>query len=66
MAQGLDFREFTFGKGTQAARASVREVVEHLDEDRPLFTDHNAMSKAVEELKPLKAVEDAIGELLTY
>ncbi|MHC5078009.1 MAG: HAL/PAL/TAL family ammonia-lyase [Planctomycetota bacterium] len=55
--QGLDFRDFSPGKGTKAAHGAVREVVEHLDEDRPLFPDHNRMSTAV---------EDAIGELKFY
>jgi len=65
-AQALDFREFSPGKGTQAAHAEVRKVVEHLDVDRPLFVDHNNMMKAVEDCKVLHAVEDAIGELQTY
>ncbi len=65
-AQGLDFRDFTPGKGTQAARAAVREVVEHLDVDRPLFTDHNNMKAAVKARQVLDAVETAIGELATY
>ncbi len=65
-AQGLDFREFTPGKGTLAAKKAVREVVEFLDVDRPLFNDHNAMKQAVEELRVLKAVEGEIGELQTY
>src|SRR5512143_1957339 len=46
-AQALDFRDFGFGKGTRAAHAAVREVVRHLDVDRPLFNDHNAMAAAV-------------------
>ena len=65
-AQALDFREFHPGKGTLAAKKAVREVVEFLDVDRPLFNDHNAMKKAVEELRVLKAVEGEIGELETY
>ncbi len=62
-AQALDFRDFDFGKGTQAARAAVREVVEHLDVDRPLFRDHNAMKSTVEDCAVLEAVEDAVGNL---
>jgi histidine ammonia-lyase len=62
-AQGLDFREFTPGKGTQAAKAAVRKVVEHLDVDRPLFKDHNAMAASVERCEVLEAVEAAIGPL---
>ncbi|RPH96598.1 aromatic amino acid lyase [candidate division KSB1 bacterium] len=65
-AQALDFREFTPGAGTRAAHAAVRKVVQHLDIDRPLFTDHNNMKAAVKSLNVLKAVEEAIGELGMY
>ncbi len=65
-AQGLDFRDFTPGKGTLAAKGAVREVVEFLDEDRPLFTDHNAVLEIMKARKPLQAVETAIGELARY
>ena len=62
-AQALDFRDFTFGRGTDAARSAVRRVVAHLDEDRPLFTDHNAMAAAVGRCEVLAAVEAEIGPL---
>jgi histidine ammonia-lyase len=62
-AQALDFRDFTPGAGTRAAHAAVRTVVDHLDEDRPLFPDHNAMAAAVERGAVLEAVEAEIGEL---
>ncbi|MGA9752041.1 MAG: aromatic amino acid ammonia-lyase [Acidobacteriota bacterium] len=62
-AQGLDFREFKPGEGTRAAHAAVRKVVQHLEEDRPLFKDHNAMRDAVKACTVLDAVEAAIGEL---
>ena len=62
-AQALDFREFTPGKGTLAAKGAVRKVVEHLEEDRPLFPDHNAMMAAVERCDVLVAVEKEIGPL---
>jgi histidine ammonia-lyase len=62
-AQALDFRDHTFGDGTKAAHAAVREVVEFLDEDRPLFPDHNAMAKTVERGAVLVAVQNAIGVL---
>lgn len=65
-AQALDFREFKPGKGTQAARAAVREVVDFLDEDRPLFPDHNNMMAAVKARRVLYKVEEAIGELRSY
>jgi histidine ammonia-lyase len=62
-AQALDFREYAFGKGTEAARAAVREVVDFLDVDRPLFPDHNAMAAAVKDGRVLWAVEAAVGPL---
>jgi len=63
-AQALDFRDFTKGRGTRAAHAAVRRVVEHLGVDRPLFTDHNAMADAVARCSILDAVEAEIGALL--
>jgi histidine ammonia-lyase len=62
-AQALDFREFTPGRGTRAAHAAVRRFVEHLDEDRPLFPDHNVIAAAVERCEILKDVESEVGEL---
>lgn len=64
-AQGVDFRDFTPGKGTLAAHACIRKVVEHLDEDRPLFPDHNNMMAAVKECAILDAVEAEVGKLKT-
>ena len=62
-AQALDFRDHGFGKGTMAAHGAVRSVVDFLDEDRPLFPDHNAMAAAVKEGVVLTAVEAEIGAL---
>ena len=62
-AQALDFRDFTTGKGVRAAHGAVRKVVEHLDVDRPLFPDHNAMAAAVERCEVLEAVEREVGAL---
>ena len=62
-AQALDFRDFQVGNGTRAAHRAVRQVVDFLDEDRPLFRDHNAMAAAVEGGEILNAVQDAIGPL---
>ncbi|MBN2170397.1 MAG: histidine ammonia-lyase [Candidatus Krumholzibacteriota bacterium] len=65
-AQALDFRGYTPGRGTQAAKAAVRRRVEFLDEDRPLYPDHNRMLEAVTRCEILAAVEAEIGELGTY
>jgi len=62
-AQALDFRKFRFGAGTRAAHRAIRKAVKHLDVDRPLFRDHNAMTEAVEECRVLDAVENAVGPL---
>jgi histidine ammonia-lyase len=62
-AQGLDFRDFTPGRGTRAGKAAVRKVVEHLEVDRPLFTDHNNMAAAVKACSILDAVEAEVGPL---
>ena len=63
-AQALDFRDFQFGRGTRAAHAAIRKVVAHLDEDRPLYPDHNKMMETVKNRAILDAVEEAIGELI--
>jgi len=62
-AQALDFREFTPGKGVQAARAAIRKHVAHLDVDRPLHADHNKMKALVKSGEILEAVEGAVGSL---
>jgi histidine ammonia-lyase len=64
-AQALDFRSHAPGRGTRAAHDAVRKVVEHLEEDRPLFPDHNAMRAAVARCEVLDAVEAELGALAT-
>jgi histidine ammonia-lyase len=51
-AQALDLRAaqpggFTPGRGVQKAREVIRRHVAHLDVDRPLYPDHNAMKALV-------------------
>ncbi|MCK6538965.1 MAG: aromatic amino acid ammonia-lyase [Anaerolineales bacterium] len=62
-AQALDFREFTPGRGTQKAREVIRKYVKHLDIDRPLYNDHNAMKELVKRCEILSEVEKVVGEL---
>ena len=62
-AQALDFRTFSFGKGTTAAHREIRKVVAHLEEDRPLYVDHNNMMEAVARGRVLDAVVKEIGPL---
>ena len=62
-AQALDFRDFKFGKGTKLAQSIIRKYVSHLEEDRPLFYDHNKMMELVKSNEILEAVENGIGKL---
>jgi histidine ammonia-lyase len=62
-AQALDFRKFTPGKGTQKAREVIREHVEHLEVDRPLYNDHNKMKALVKSGEILDEVEKVVGKL---
>lgn len=62
-AQALDFRAFTPGRGSQKAREVIRRHVAHLDIDRPLYNDHNAMQALVQSGEILAAVEQEIGRL---
>ena len=62
-AQALDFRDFTPGQGVQAARAVVRQHVEHLEQDRPLYPDHNKMAALVQSCEILEKVEKVVGSL---
>ena len=60
-AQALDFREHKFGNGVEEAKRTIRKHVEFLDEDRPLYRDHNAMKALVQSKDIVQNVEDKIG-----
>jgi histidine ammonia-lyase len=60
-AQALDFRTFSPGKGTHKAREVIRRHVAHLEVDRPLFNDHNAMKALVQSGELLTEVEAEVG-----
>jgi histidine ammonia-lyase len=62
-AQALDFRELSPGGGVRTAREVIRRHVAHLDEDRPLYPDHNTMAGLVHSGEILEAVEAAVGPL---
>jgi histidine ammonia-lyase len=62
-AQALDFRNFSNGNGVNLAKKVIREVVEFLDIDRPLYKDHNNMAELVKSNKIVDAVEEIIGSL---
>lgn len=62
-AQALDFRDFTPGKGVTAARVVIRKHVEHLEEDRPMYPDHNTMKELVKSGEILDEIEKVVGDL---
>lgn len=62
-AQALDFREFTPGAGVITAKNVVRKHIEHLDVDRPLYSDHTKMKEVVKSCEILEAVEKTVGTL---
>jgi len=62
-AQALDIRGLTPGAGSAAARDSIRSVVPHLDEDRPLFGDHDAMVELLKSEELIEAVLSKVPDL---
>jgi histidine ammonia-lyase len=62
-AQALDFRDYKFGKGVTKAKEVIRKHVKFLDEDRPLYPDHNKMKELVKSCEILKEVEKDVGSL---
>lgn len=62
-AQALEFREFNPGVGVKTAHRTIRKHVQRLDEDRPLYSDHNKMKDLVKSCEILEEVEKAVGSL---
>jgi histidine ammonia-lyase len=59
----LDFREFHPGRGVTAAHQVIRRHIPHLDEDRPLYPDHNTMKALIRSCEILEQVEREVGPL---
>jgi histidine ammonia-lyase len=63
-AQAMDFRRpLQPGKGTGVAYRVIREKVTHLDDDRVLYPDINAIAEMVRKSVILNAVEQEVGPL---
>jgi len=63
-AQALDlFTNLKPGEGTRRAYACLREVVDHLEQDRILARDIAAVRELMRSGRLLAAVEDAVGPL---
>ena len=63
-AQALDIRGGELGRGTSIAHSVIRKYVDYLDEDRPLYRDHNAMVKLLKTNEIIDAVEEGLGTKL--
>jgi hypothetical protein len=64
LAQAFDFRAPTPpSPACQAAYEAIRKHVATLEEDRPLFNDINALTKATKAGEILAAVENVTGAL---
>lgn len=62
-AQALEFRSFTPGLGVRTALRVIRRHVKRLEEDRPLYPDHDRMKALVKSCEILEEVERAVGSL---
>lgn len=62
-ADALDMRGHRMGRGVAAAHKVIRKHIEHLGEDRPLYSDHTKMAEVVESCEILEAVEAEVGSL---
>ena len=52
------------GKGTSVAHRIIRKYVDYLDEDRPLYKDHNKMVELLKSNEILDSVEKELGKSL--
>ena len=60
-AQALDMRKKNMGRGTSIAHKIIRENVEYLDEDRPLYNDHNKMVEVLKSERIVKEIENELN-----
>ncbi|MFQ6082183.1 MAG: histidine ammonia-lyase [Candidatus Aminicenantia bacterium] len=63
-AQAIDFRKpLKSGKGAQVAYNVIRNYINRLEEDRPLYDDINKLTEVVKSGEILEEVEKVIGPL---
>jgi len=64
--QALDFvsSDLSPGVGTTAAYECVREDVPHLDEDRPIHADVDAVEEMITSDRLFERVEESLGDSL--
>ena len=62
-AQALDFRSHKLGYGVDEAKKTIRRHVDFLDEDRPLYKDHDIMKDIVKKGYISKRVQSKLGKI---
>ena len=60
-AQALDMRKKSMGVGTSIAHKIIRENINYLDEDRPLYNDHNKMVDILKSERIIGEVESKLN-----
>ena len=60
-AQALDMRKKGMGKGTSIAHKIIRENIAYLDEDRPLYNDHNKMVEILKSERIINEIENKLN-----
>ena len=60
-AQALDMRKKSMGVGTSIAHRIIRENIDYLDEDRPLYNDHNKMVDILKSERIIGEVESKLN-----
>ena len=62
-SQAIDIRGGEAGKGTAIAHNIIRQSIDHLDDDRALFPDHDTMVEILQSGSMINAIEDEIGPI---
>ena len=62
-AQALDFRTHKLGYGVCEAKKIIRSHVHFLDEDRPLYKDHDTMKAILKKGDISRKIEDVLGSI---
>ena len=61
--QALDFRKHRFGRGVAAAHASVRQILDTFNDDRPVGPDIQTLAEVIQQGTILDAAESEAGRL---
>ena len=60
-AQALDMRKKGMGIGTSIAHSIIRESIDYLEEDRPLYNDHNKMVEILKSERIINEIENKLN-----